>query len=59
MEEYLAAAGRDSALPGWQYRQLVHALQLLFTQAQLIWAEAKSTPELLAGFATVSRYAPR
>lgn len=32
LDTYLSAAGRDASLPGWCFRQLVHALQLLFTQ---------------------------
>jgi Phage integrase, N-terminal SAM-like domain len=27
---YVEAAGRDHELPGWQFRQLVHALQILY-----------------------------
>jgi site-specific recombinase XerD len=39
VEAYLSAAGRDVSLPGWCFRQLVHALQLLFTKLiQLAWA---------------------
>lgn len=31
VEAYLSVAGRDVSQPGWRFRQLVHALQLLFT----------------------------
>ena len=40
LDAYLSEAGRDASLPGWRFRQLVHALQLLFTQlVQLAWAQ--------------------
>jgi len=32
VDQYFTAAGQDASLPGWRFRQLVHALQLLFTQ---------------------------
>jgi hypothetical protein len=32
VDQYLTAAGQDESLPGWRFRQLVHALQLPFTQ---------------------------
>ena len=30
IKQYLESAGRDSTLPAWQFRQLVHALELLY-----------------------------
>jgi hypothetical protein len=36
---YLSQAGRDPQVAGWLFRQLVHALQLLFTkQLNAPWA---------------------
>ena len=32
VRQYLSQAGRDPQIQGWLFRQLVHALQLLFTQ---------------------------
>src|SRR5438270_6257528 len=32
VQDYLAQAGRDPTIQGWRFRQLVHALQLLFTK---------------------------
>ena len=64
VEEYLVAAGRDSSLPGWRYRQLVHALQLLFTQlVRVTWASAfdweywlSSANELETSHPTLARH---
>lgn len=37
--DYLGEAGRDAHLPAWQFRQVVHALQLFFTHiVHAAWA---------------------
>lgn len=64
MEAYLSAAGRDASLPGWRFRQLVHALQLLFTQllrpawaGQFDWEYwLASAQELAKDHPTVARH---
>jgi integron integrase len=64
VEKYLAQAGRDGRLQGWQFRQLVHALQLLFVeQLRVVWANQfdwqywlDSARELEATHATVARH---
>jgi integron integrase len=59
MEEYLSEAGRDAALPGWRFRQLVHALQLLFTNlVQVRWASAFDWEYWLASAQTLQEQHP-
>jgi integron integrase len=62
--EYLGQAGRDPDLPGWTFRQLVHALQLYFVHViHPSWAEAfdwqywlDSARELEPSHPTVARH---
>jgi integron integrase len=64
LDAYLADAGRDASLPGWRFRQLVHALQLLFTQlVKLAWVQQfdweywlASARELAKNHPTVARH---
>ncbi len=64
LDAYLTEAGRDASLPGWRFRQLVHALQLLFTQLvrpawarQFDWAYwLASAQELTERHPTVARH---
>lgn len=64
VREYLEHAGRVPELHGWLFRQLIHALQLLFTQhLQISWANKfdwqywlASSRELETSHATVARY---
>ena len=64
MHEYLSQAGRDPAIEGWLYRQVVHALQLLFGKLlHASWAEEfdweywlGSTRELEKTHVTVARH---
>lgn len=62
--EYLARTGRDGDLQGWQFRQIVHALQLLFTEhVRAQWSDGfdwqywrDSAQELEAAHPTVARH---
>jgi integron integrase len=64
LDTYLSAAGRDASLPGWRFRQLVHALQLLFVQlVRPAWAQhfdweywLASAQELAKHHPTVARH---
>lgn len=62
--DYVASAGRDSRLQAWQFRQLVHALQLYCTHiARADWAKGfdwrywlDSAKELERSHSTVARH---
>lgn len=62
--DYVALAGRDSRLQAWQFRQLVHALQLYFTHiARANWANVfdwrywlDSAKELERSHSTLARH---
>jgi hypothetical protein len=62
--QYLSQIGRDARLEGWQFRQVVHGLQLLFTQQlHLRWAAdfdwqywLDAAKELEATHPTVARH---
>jgi integron integrase len=64
MREYLVHAGRDPGMQGWLYRQIVHALQLLFDSLlKASWARdfdwefwLMSAQELEASHATIARH---
>lgn len=64
VRDYLLQAGRSGGLQGWQFRQVVHALQLLFTSlVRADWASAfdwrywlESSRELEADHPTVARH---
>lgn len=64
VRDYLQQAGRSGGLQGWQFRQVVHALQLLFTGlVRPDWASAfdwrywlESSRELEANHPTVARH---
>jgi integron integrase len=64
VQGYLSQAGRDPKIQGWLFRQLVHALQLLFTtHLETRWANdfdwqywLNSARDLEATHPTVARY---
>lgn len=59
LDAYLATAGRDTSLPGWRFRQLVHALQLLFTQLiQPAWAQQFDWEYWLASAQELAKHHP-
>ena len=64
LSDYVASAGRDSRLQAWQFRQLVHALQIYLTHiARADWADEfdwrywiDSAKELETSHSTVARH---